>query len=260
MSNVLTQRLPKSFEAVSRSALALIAVWILAMISLPIAKWTVGTSAIVWGVNLTTILQACAVVTILASAWGLPRTVRIVATVVGLTWAVEALGTATGFPFGHYDYTDVLQPQLANVPILIAFAWLMMLPSSWAVGYLVSGRNYGLRFVLISAAAMTAWDFFLDPQMVGWNLWQWDLETGGYFGIPWVNFLGWYATAALVTVAARPRDLPLMPLLTIYAIVWVLQTIGQAVFWGQVGPAAVGFVLMGLFVGLAVRQLRSENA
>jgi lycopene beta-cyclase len=260
MTNVITQRLPKSFETVSPGALALTGIWILAMISLPIAKWTVGTSAIVWGVNLTTILQASAVITILVSALGLTRALRVVTTVVGLTWAVEAVGTTTGFPFGHYDYTDVLQPQLLDVPILIAFAWLMMLPSSWAVGYLINGRRYGLRFVLISAAAMTAWDFFLDPQMVGWNLWQWDLESGGYFGIPWVNFLGWFVTAALVTFVARPRDLPVMPLLTIYAIVWGLQTIGQAVFWGQPGPAAFGFVLMGTFLALAIRQLRREHA
>ena len=254
------RRTQQTLMDIPRGAALLLVAWVLAMISLPIFKWTVGTSAIVWGVNLTTILQASAVIVILWSAWGVTRTLRTVMTVVVLTWGVEAIGTATGFPFGHYDYTAVLQPQLADVPVLIALAWLMMLPSAWAVGYVLSGRRYGVRFVLVSAAAMTAWDFFLDPQMVMWNLWRWDLVSGGYFGIPWVNFLGWFATAALVTVAVRPREVPTTPLLIIYGVVWVLQTIGQALFWGQVGPAMVGFVAMGSFLLLVVRQLGRSDA
>lgn len=239
-----------------RLVLALIGIWVLSMISLPIFKWTVGTDAIVWGVNVTTILQVTAVVTILVIAWGFRRAAAAASAVVVMTWSVEALGTATGFPFGHYDYTAALQPQLLNVPILIAFAWLMMLPSSWAVAYLINGRRFGWRFVAFTGLAMTAWDFFLDPQMVGWGLWEWG-TSGAYFGIPLVNFLGWFATAAVVTLIVRPRDLPVIPLLTIYVIVWVLQTIGQLFFWGLVGPGLVGFLFMGIFVGLSVYRLRS---
>ncbi|MEO0565170.1 MAG: carotenoid biosynthesis protein, partial [Chloroflexota bacterium] len=258
MSTITTLRnnIPTYFGNISRWAVGLVLFWILAMISLPIFKWAVGEGAIVWGVNLTTVLQASAVVAVLAHSWGVSRTGATAGAVIGLTWGVEAIGTATGFPFGHYDYTALLQPQVANVPVLIAIAWLMMLPSSWAMGYLITGKTRGIAFIVVSAAAMTSWDFFLDPQMVGWDLWRWEAD-GGYFGVPWVNFLGWFATAALVTKIVRPKEPPVVPLFTIYVIVWALQTIGQAVFWGQVGPAAVGFVTMGLFIVLGGRNLRN---
>jgi uncharacterized membrane protein len=259
MNNAIVRNLPTQLDNISRIAYTLIGAWLLAMVSLPIFKWTVGTSAIIWGVNATTVLQATAVIVILATAWGLRRALVTAGTVMLLTWAVEALGTATGFPFGHYDYTQALQPQIANVPVLISIAWLMMLPSSWAVAYVLNDGKYGLRFILTAALAMTAWDLFLDPQMVAWDLWRWELESGGYFGIPWVNFVGWIATAALVTAAIRPKDLPIMPLFVIYVIVWVLQTIGQALFWGQPGPALVVFIAMGIFVLLSVYKLRQEN-
>ncbi len=244
----------------TRPLYILIVVWALSMISLPIFKWTFGESAIVWGVNVTTLLQAFTTVVILAFAWGTPRALRAAGLVVLLTWGVEAIGTATGFPFGHYDYTALLQPQLLNVPVLIAFAWLMMIPSAWAVAYLVNGRQFGWRFVVLSGLAMTAWDLFLDPQMVGWGLWQWTEVSGfSYFGIPWVNFLGWFATAALITLVIRPRELPVMPLLTIYGVVWVLQTIGQVFFWGLIGPAVVGFLGMGVFVVLALYRITQPD-
>jgi hypothetical protein len=45
-------------------------------------------------------------------------------------------------------------------------------------------------------------------------------------------------------------------LLVIYGIVWILQAIGLAIFWGQPGPAAFGFVAMGLLLGAALLHQR----
>lgn len=257
----IQRRLPVAIPSQDRNLYLLIVLWALSMITLPIFKWTFGESAIVWGVNATTLFQATTAVIILAVAWGMRRALHTAGLVILMTWGVEALGTATGFPFGHYDYTAVLQPQLLDVPILIAFAWLMMLPSAWVVAYLVNGRQFGWRFIVLSGLAMTAWDLFLDPQMVGWGLWEWQSVSGfSYFGIPWVNFVGWFATAALVTLVVNPRDLLVMPLLTIYVVVWLLQTIGQLFFWSLIGPAVVGFLGMGIFVALALHQVRQPVA
>jgi hypothetical protein len=43
-------------------------------------------------------------------------------------------------------------------------------------------------------------------------------------------------------------------LLPIYIITWLLQSGGQALFWGQPGPAATGFLVMGYFVFRALRS------
>jgi lycopene beta-cyclase len=257
----------------ARETALLVALWALTMIALPIVRWTLGEAALQRGIAVGVLVQVLVVMVILARAWGFARALSAGALVSILAWSAEALGSATGFPFGAYHYTEVLQPQFVGVPLLIPLAWLMMLPPAWAVGWLltkpqVNGASrqgaprfpFRFRWAFASALAFTAWDLFLDPQMVAWNFWQWD-QPGGYFGIPWVNFLGWALVAWLVSLAAsfvfRPERLPATPLLVVYIITWLLQTIGQVFFWGLPGPGLVGFIGMGAVLAAAGLRRRS---
>ena len=235
----------------------LIIAWVLAMIALPIMKWVWGESVIPAAVTFALMIQFSAVVVIMRNGWGWQRTLIAFGLVAVSTWSMEFLGSSTGFPFGSYDYTDVLQPQIAHVPLLIPIAWFMMLPAAWAVAEVIAGRDNPLTYIAISAAAITAWDLFLDPQMVDWGFWVWENPHNGYFGIPWVNYGGWLLTGALVTLLVRPYrfNMPVLPLLTIYGVVWFLQSIGLAVFWGQPGPSLVGAVVMGGLLVMAVRRV-----
>ena len=99
---------------------------------------------------------------------------------------------------------------------------------------------------------MTAWDLFLDPQMVAWGLWAWS-SPAGFFGIPWNNYLGWLLVSALITAIIRPNQLPIPGLLLIYTITWILQSIGLGIFWKLPGPAIVGGVFMGILTILGWR-------
>jgi putative membrane protein len=236
----------------------LIGAWVFSMIMLPIARWLYGDVAIPWGVTLSVLLQVTAVLLILRPVWGVRRLAMTVITVCVAAWTVEFVGSHTGFPFGVYSYTDVLQPQLGDVPLILPLAWLMMLPSAWAVAACVTRGKRGLPFIVVSAVAFTAWDLFLDPQMVAWNLWTW-AEPGGYFGIPWVNYAGWLLSSALITALARPWRLPVFPLLLIYGVTWALETIGMAFFWGLPGPAIVGFFGMGAMLLLGWRRWRGDT-
>lgn len=231
----------------------LLAAWVLALLAMPIVQWAVGHPGLIAGVILGVLLQASLAVLFLAQAAPFRRTARTVLAVVAVAWASEALGSKTGFPFGAYDYTPTLQPQLLGVPLLIPLAWLMMLPPAWAVAQRITGRTSGLVFVVVSALAFTAWDLFLDPQMVHWGLWVWE-DGGAYFGIPLVNFAGWLLVSGLITAVARPLALPDKPLTVIYTLTWLIETVGQVVFWGLYGPAACGFVGMGVFVWGAWRR------
>ncbi len=223
--------------------------WVLVMFLTPVVKWVWGEKAMHVAISLGVVAQASAVVAILASAWPAGRTILVVVLIPLLGWGVEFLGSRTGLPFGRYHYTDRLKPQLGRVPLIIPLAWLMMLPPSWAVAALIAPER-SLAFVLLSAAAMTAWDFFLDPQMVGWGFWAWD-QPGSYClrcrsgGIPWINFAGWALASAVMTALLRPVDLPAQPLSLIYAITWLLETVGLGLFWGQPRPAIIGFISMG---------------
>lgn len=246
-----------------RSTLVPIVFWVLTMISLPILGWILGENALIRGMSFGVLMQASVVIIILYLAWGWQRAFKTVLIVAVFTYLAELLGSKTGFPFGIYHYTDLLQPQLAGVPLLIPLAWLMMLPPAWAIAAIILGEplnhkggkpfSSNLRFALLSALALTAWDLFLDPQMVGWGFWVWE-TPGIYFGIPLSNYLGWILTSFIITLLANPKNLPLGPLSLVYILTWILQTIGQGIFWGQPGPAIIGFLACGLFVLLALRR------
>jgi lycopene beta-cyclase len=233
----------------------LLAAWAAALLVMPVAQWAASHLGVVAWVFLSVLLQVSLVGYFVAQAAGIRRTTLIVITVAVTAWSVEALASKTGFPFGAYHYTAVLQPQLIGVPLIIPLAWLMMLPPAWSVAQRLTGRRSGAAFVAISALAFSAWDLFVDPQMVYWGLWVWD-EPGVYFGIPLVNFAGWLLVSALITVLARPPSLPDRPLLILYTLTWLIETVGQVAFWGLYGSALCGFVGMGVFVLLAWAKQR----
>jgi len=219
-------------------------VWLAVLIATPFLIWVVGEQVFPRMVTLGMLAQAAATLLALACRWPARRLAGLVAVVLPATWVVEKIGITTGWPFGQYAYTQALQPQLAGVPVIIPFGWLMMLPPAWAVAQRLTGRRRGLVFVLVSTVAFTAWDLFLDPQMVAWGLWVWTAPSG-YFGIPWSNYAGWLLASALITLAASPPKLAEPPLLLVYSITWVMETVGLMFFWGLTGPALAGFVGMG---------------
>ena len=226
------------------------------LLATPIIQWAAGHLGLVAWVFLGVLLQASLVVLFLAQAAGVRRATLAVIAVVTIAWIAEAIGAKTGFPFGAYRYTDILQPQLLGVPLVVPLAWLMLLPPAWAVAQRLTGKRSGVQFVAVSALAFTAWDLFLDPQMAHWGLWVWDTPgaPGPYFGIPLVNFAGWLLVAALITVLARPPALPDGPLVVIYTVTWLIETVGQVVFWQFYGPALCGFIGMGVFVVIAWKR------
>jgi putative membrane protein len=228
-----------------------VVVWFVSMTTVPILNWTIGPSSLPFSMSLTVLLQLIAVLSLLGRKWGLRRMLGTALIVGFLGWGVEFIGSRTGFPFGSYDYTNLLQPQLAGVPLLVPLAWLMMLPCAWAVVQELGIRNR-VALIIFSALAFTAWDLFLDPQMVAWNFWTWNIP-GEYFGIPLVNFGGWLLSSALMTAITSPSRVPARPLLVIYTVTWLLQSMGLALFWGLLGPALVGFIVMGSFTMLAWR-------
>jgi putative membrane protein len=114
---------------------------------------------------------------------------------------IEALGVRYGLPFGAYRYTDVLQPKLFGVPLVMACAWMVL------VAYLKQvTRHLNLHAwakALLAALWMTAIDLVIDPlaaHQLGY--WRWS-GTGAYYGIPAVNFAGWFVVSLLIFCIVR---------------------------------------------------------
>jgi uncharacterized membrane protein len=110
-------------------------------------------------------------------------------------FAVEALGVHTGFPFGAYDYTDVLSPKLFQVPLVMACAWLTLIV--YIKGALAKFRMALWVQSIAGALWMTAIDLIIDPVAANHlGYWRWE-RAGVYYGIPFTNFVGWFAASAL---------------------------------------------------------------
>lgn len=243
----LASTLLEELARLSPASLTVGAVWVLVMICVPIFRWVLGEGAERIGISLGVVFQAATVAILLfetLSPW------RAAAVVVGIPlfgWAVEFVGSRTGFPFGGYHYTDVLKPQIRRVPVVIPMAWLMMLPPAWAVGGLVGGEYGTVVAALCAGLAFMAWDLFLDPQMVSWDFWRWP-EGGVYLGIPLVNFVGWFAAGALISLVFYTPDIPIAALFLVYVVTWLLETVAQLVFWKMITSGLVGFAGMGALI------------
>jgi putative membrane protein len=196
--------------------------------------------------------------------WGPGRAgVAAAATAVGTT-IVERVGTATGVPFGRYAYTRALQPQVAHVPAIVPLAWFALgLPARETAHAALGARSTRATRIAVGSAALTAWDLFLDPQMVGEGYWRW-AKRGAYRGIPLSNYVGWFATGlgvmALLDAVLPPADDARDAdgaLVGEYAYMGVMETIGFARYFRDPTVAVVGGLGMLPIAAAAVaRKLR----
>ncbi len=191
--------------------------------------------------------------------------VALVALVTVGGFGVEAVGVATGFPFGTYDYSGQLGPKLLGVPLIIPLAWTWMAWPAWLVaGRVVTGAA---ARIAVAAVGLAAWDLFLDPQMVAEGYWTWQSPTPALPGVPGIpvgNYLGWLGFALLI-MAALYRAVPPAeaaddaPMLALYLWTYASSVLAHAVFldlpasalWGGLGMGAVA-------VPLAVRLSRAR--
>lgn len=176
-----------------------------------------------------------------ARGWGWSRALVAFGVVVLVTTGVEVLGSSTGIPFGSYDYTGRLAPTILGVPAIVPLAWFAV--GTFAREVAAATAATRVARVLLGALALTAWDLFLDPQMVTEGYWRW-AELGPYRGIPLENYLGWLLTGVVVMAildwALPPRATVDRSFVAAYTVIAVLQTVGFAVFFGDLLVAAVG--------------------
>src|SRR5437868_1123616 len=114
---------------------------------------------------------------------------------------LENTNILTGFPFGHYYYTNGLGPKLFLVPLVINPAYFGTGYLAWVLATVLIGdvRPKASAFTtfavpFIASFMMVAWDLGMDPtSSTIRHLWIWE-QGGGYFGVPLTNYLGWFFT------------------------------------------------------------------
>lgn len=158
-----------------------------------------------------------------AMLYGLRGILTFFALCVAIGGLIETFGVLTGFPFGHYYFTDVMGPKIFVVPIFLGLAYVGMGYLSWTLASVILGGLRkpvtGSRVVtlpLLAALVMVAWDLCMDPiwaTVVRAWIWQ---QGGAYFGVPLSNFFGWYLTVYIIyqlfALYLRKRVIDLSPL------------------------------------------------
>lgn len=130
-----------------------------------------------------------------------PRTLAVL-----FAWAVlisnlmENLSIETGFPFGTYHHTT--GPKVFEVPVAVGPTYFAIGYISWQVAESLlrprgsESRRNADRWIVPAVAAFlaTMYDATIDPvASTVMGLWIWP-HGGGYFGVPFSNFLGWLLT------------------------------------------------------------------
>lgn len=120
---------------------------------------------------------------------------------------IEVAGVLTGFPFGHYAYTDRWWPVVsltpdALFPLQLPFAWFLMAGGSYLTVTWIGQGRLGNMYALLAGLLAAFLDLVMEPVMVH-HLGYWKWLTPGPLpgGAPLSNFLGWFATTALAAIA-----------------------------------------------------------
>lgn len=236
-------------RSLSAAAWILFAAGVVAQIAFP---YTDGGNLVLTVASVA--FLAAAVTLDLASTRGARAVAALLIVAGGGGLVAESVGVHTGFPFGSYDYTGTLGAEVLDVPVVVPFAWIMMAWPALAVARRLTGPGRRWVTAVVGACALTAWDVFLDPQMVDQGYWRWHDPAPalpGVDGIPLTNFAGWLLVSFLMIATLDrlidKRALDTLPI-AVYLWTYVSSVIAHALFFGRPPVALVGGMIMGLVV------------
>ena len=152
----------------------------------------------------------------------------------GAGFAAEAIGVATGYPFGGYVYSSALAPNLLGVPLVVAGAWMVLI--AWV-------RQLWLP-VWAGALAMALFDLVIDPLAANTlGYWKWS-RPGAYYGVPLGNFAGWFAVSLIILWALRAKPRRNVGVIAVGCSILIFFAL-VAVAHSFAAPASFGFLLCG---------------
>ncbi len=188
------------------------------------AVYLVSVIAFAWWPGMGTgIIAACGTVFIFlhgSRRYGAKGCIAFVIIAYVISTIMEDLSIRTGFPFGNYYYNDdyVIKesattimtqgdiPHIDMVPMQVGLMYIAMCYLSWSLASVIldhadrhlDRRSNRVALPAIAAFIMCQFDLVQDPVTSTYDgIWIWE-RGGGVFGVPCVNFLGWYLTAFLI--------------------------------------------------------------
>jgi uncharacterized membrane protein len=133
--------------------------------------------------------------------------------IVFIAGTVQTIGAFTAIPFGPYVYLSAIGQRLFEpLPWAVPIIWLVAILCARGVGRLMlrpwrKTRSYGFWLMGITATLVVLFDFGLEPFATRVKqFWFWSPTRAGlyWYRTPWVNFVGWAATALVILAFATP--------------------------------------------------------
>ena len=176
-----------------------------------------------------------------------------------LALVIETSAIITGFPYGHFGYSDLLGHRLFGyTPWTVFLAWTPLVLAGYAIEARLISEQFRtvsfqlpivvLRIVLL-AFILVGFDLVLDPGAVKIGFWRY--EGGGvFYGVPVSNFVGWLFSGAIAGVVLEIFFWIKKPLLPAPAQM-ISSTFFIVSFWtfiaffsGMYWPLGIGIVVI----------------
>ena len=153
--------------------------------------------------------------------------------VVLCSWIWEELGVLTGIIFGKYEYSELIPLHISRVPLEIPFSWFLYIYISFCLADMIVNRRLHARrreglpktrtvqvmesviVAILTGIIAVGWDMISDPMgSVRCSIWIWEHGNGYFFGVPALNFFGWFWTTSGFTMLYLLVEnfIPLKPL------------------------------------------------
>jgi uncharacterized membrane protein len=150
-----------------------------------------------WVVSVYLSIVAIVTVSYLLSITERITSIFFIGAVLILATAAGAIGLRTGYPFGHYYYSEYFIPSLpGGVPLAITLSWLIISINAFLICRLLI-KNPKSPFIVPFAAAfiILAFDILLEPFGSFINkYWIWENSY-----VPTQNFISWYILGFMFT-------------------------------------------------------------
>ncbi len=166
-----------------------------------------------------------------------------------LALLIETSAIVTGFPYGHFGYSELLGFRLFGyTPWTVALGWTPLVLAVYAVVRRTIG-NVILRIVAV-AVLLVVFDLVIDPGAVKIGFWRY--EGGGpFYGVPYSNFKGWLFSGAVAAVVLEIFTYLRKPLLPV-PVQMVSSSFFLIFFWTAIAFFSGLFIAMVVGVGVMV--------
>ncbi len=190
-----------------------------------------------------------------ATRWWLGwRDAAVVWALLGfLALAIETSAIVTGFPYGHFGYSELLGYRLFRLtPWTVFLAWTPLVLAAYVIARrLAAGSGQWAVRIFLVAVTLVLFDLVLDPGAVKIGFWRYE-GGGAFYGVPLSNFAGWLFSGAiagiLLEIFFRIKK-PLLPapaqaVSSTFFIIsfWTFIAFFSGMYW----PMAIGFAVIAL--------------